>query len=242
MIHFTVIRWKNVLSTGNVWTEIELDKYANVLMVGENGAGKSTLLDALCFGLYGKPYRNINKPQLVNTINGRDCVVEVEFKIGANNYKIIRGIKPNIFEIYRSGILINQDPTIGDYQEVLEKQILQIGFRSFCQVVILGSAAFVPFMQLPAQHRREVVEDILDIAIFSRMNGIHKAKVAQNDENLNIIRYEIRLLDEKIKMSEEHTKELQVNAQDLIDKKLHEIVLLEETVVKNQDILEMIKK
>ena len=166
MIIFKTVRWKNFLSTGNNFTEIELNKDSTNLIIGENGAGKSTILDALCFGLFGKAFRNINKTQLVNTINGSAALVEVEFSIGSKNIKVIRGIKPKKFEIYKNGKMHNQDANARDYQKYLEQQILKLNYRSFTQVVILGSSTFVPFMQLKARHRREVVEEILDIQIL----------------------------------------------------------------------------
>ena len=171
------MRWKNFLSTGNNFTEIQLDRNSTTLIIGENGAGKSTILDALCFGLFGKPFRNINKAQLLNTVNNSSALVEVEFKIGSKNIKVVRGIKPNIFEIYVNKKLYNQDANARDYQKYLEQQILKLNYRSFTQVVILGSSTFIPFMQLKARQRREVVEDILDIQIFSLMNFILKQRL-----------------------------------------------------------------
>ena len=170
MLKFKSVRWKNLLSTGSAFTEILLDKNTNTLVVGENGAGKSSVLDALCFVLYGKPFRKIKKDQLINSINGRDVVVEIEFEIYNKKYKIIRGIKPTIFEIYQNDILLDQDAASRDYQEYLEKNILRMNMKSFTQIVILGSSSFVPFMQLPAGIRREVIEDLLDIRIFSTMS------------------------------------------------------------------------
>ena len=172
MIFFKTIRWKNFLSTGNIFTEIDLSSNKTTLIVGENGAGKSTLLDALCFALYNKPFRKINKPQLINSINKNNLVVEVEFSIGPGNYKVVRGLKPALFEVYKNDTLLNQDADSRDYQDVLESQILKLNHKSFCQVVVVGSASFVPFMQLSAQHRREVIEDLLDIQIFSTMNSL----------------------------------------------------------------------
>ena len=177
MIIFKYVRWKNFLSTGNQFTEIQLDRNPTTLIIGENGAGKSTILDALCFGLFGKPFRNINKPQLLNSVNGGNCEVEVDFKIGSKSFKVIRGIKPNVFEIYINGKMYNQDANSRDYQKYLEQQILKLNYRSFTQVVILGSSTFIPFMQLKARQRREVVEDILDIQIFSLMNMLLKQKL-----------------------------------------------------------------
>ena len=178
MILFKRLRWKNLLSTGNHFTEILLNGNANTLIVGTNGSGKSTMLDALCFGLFGKPFRNINKPNLLNSINGRDCIVEVEFSIGNKEYKIVRGIKPNIFQIYQDTVLLNQDAAARDYQDFLEKFILKLNYKSFTQIVILGSASFTPFMQLSAADRRAIIEDLLDIQIFSTMNSLVKDKIA----------------------------------------------------------------
>ena len=178
MIKFEKVRWKNFLSTGLNFTEINLTKSPNTLIIGNNGAGKSTILDALCFGLFGKPFRKINKPQLPNSINQADCVVEIEFSIGKKQYKVVRGIKPNTFEVYCNGILVDQDAKAKDYQEHLEKFILKLNYKSFTQVVILGSASFVPFMQLSPADRRTIIEDLLDIQIFSSMNGVVKEKMA----------------------------------------------------------------
>jgi DNA repair exonuclease SbcCD ATPase subunit len=176
MIVFKTIRWKNFLSTGNLFTEVEFNKHNTTLIVGENGAGKSTILDALSFGLFSKPFRKVNKSQLINTITKRDLVVELELSINRNEYKIIRGIKPNLFEVYVNGTLVNQSAEMKDYQEILEKQILKISHKSFCQVVVLGSASFVPFMQLPTGQRRDIIEDLLDLQIFTVMNKLLKIK------------------------------------------------------------------
>ena len=200
MILFQKIKWKNFLSTGAHFTEVSFTKSNNTLIIGSNGAGKSTVLDALCFVLFGKPFRKINKPQLLNSINQKDLLVEIEFDIGQKKYKVIRGIKPNKFEIYCNGVLLNQDAAAKDYQEVLESQILKLNFKSFTQVVILGSASFVPFMQLSAADRRTIIEDLLDIQIFSAMNGLVKDQLSVNKETLGTTKYDISLLEEKIKM------------------------------------------
>ena len=200
MILFEKVRWKNFLSTGNVFTEVALNKSNNTLIIGQNGAGKSTILDALCFGLFGKPFRKINKPQLLNSINNKDALVEIEFKIGQKNYKVVRGIKPNTFEIYCNNVLLNQDAAAKDYQEVLENQILKLNYKSFTQVVILGSASFVPFMQLSAADRRTIIEDLLDIQIFSAMNSVVKEKLSEIKEETNKVKYAIALTKEKIQL------------------------------------------
>lgn len=184
MIIFKVIRYKNLLSTGNIFTEIQLNAEPNTLIIGSNGAGKSTILDALTFSLFGKPFRKINKPQLLNSVNGKDCVVEIEFTTNNKDYKVVRGIKPNIFEIYCNGICLNKDSASKDYQEHLEKFILKMSYKSFCQIVILGSASFVPFMQLSPADRRLIIEDLLDIQVFSVMNSVIKKKFNDNRESL----------------------------------------------------------
>ena len=194
MIIFTKLRWKNLLSTGNIFTEIELDKHGTTLIVGNNGAGKSTILDALSFALFGKPFRKINKPQLLNSITQKNLIVEIEFAIGTNEYKIVRGIKPVVFEVYQNGILMNQSAEMKDYQEILEKQILKVNHKSFCQVVILGSATFQPFMQLTAAQRREIIEDLLDLQIFTTMNSLLKDKISTNNERINDTLANIRIV------------------------------------------------
>lgn len=184
MIIFKTLEWRNFLSTGNTPNKIDLNRSTTTLVIGRNGEGKSTMLDALTFALFGKPFRNINKPQLVNSINGKNAVVTIEFDIGSTFYKIVRGIKPGIFEIHCNGQLVNQDSAAKDYQKLLEQQILKLNYKTFTQVVILGSASFVPFMQLPAWQRREVIEDILDISIFSTMNGLLKEKISATKDQL----------------------------------------------------------
>ena len=208
MITFRTLRWKNLLSTGNYFTEIKLNNNAHTLVVGQNGSGKSTMLDALCFALFGKAFRNINKPTLLNSINGKDCVVEVEFSANNKSYKIIRGIKPNVFEIFQDGELLNQDAASRDYQEYLEKFILKLNFKSFTQIVILGSASFTPFMQLSAADRRAIIEDLLDIQIFSTMNNLLKEKLSNNKDLVANKKYEIDLARQKFEMQEKHIKEL----------------------------------
>lgn len=219
MIVFKKIRWKNFLSTGNIFTEVELNKSATTLIVGENGAGKSTLLDALSFVLFNKPFRKINKPLLLNSITKKDLVVEIEFTIGQNNYKIIRGVKPNIFEVYQNGALLNQSADSKDYQDILEKHILKINFKSFCQVVVLGSASFVPFMSLPTGQRREIIEDLLDLQIFTSMNNILKQRITSNAEDLIKQEANKTIVEEKIKLVKKHLIEMQSNNEKIISEK-----------------------
>jgi len=206
-ILFRRIRWKNFLSTGNQFTELELDRNGTTLIIGSNGSGKSTFLDALTFALFGKPFRNINKPQLINSIIKKDAVVEVEFDSGADAYKIIRGLKPVIFEVYKNDVLVNQSSDVRDYQEIVEKNILKINYKSFCQVVVLGSASFIPFMQLPAAQRRSIIEDLLDLQIFTTMNIILKEQIQENLENICEADQKVILVKEKIKIVQEHLRE-----------------------------------
>jgi DNA repair exonuclease SbcCD ATPase subunit len=211
MIIFKTLKWKNFLSTGDTWTELDLERHKSTLVVGDNGAGKSTFLDALSYGLYGKPFRRINKPQLINAINRKALEVEVNFKVGKHSYVIKRGMKPSKFEIYQNGKMINQDAAARDYQDYLEKQILKLTHKSFSQIVVLGSSTFVPFMQLSAMHRREVIEDLLDLQIFSIMNTLLKDKVADNDENLKKCDNLLGLIDAKIKLTQEHIADMQAD-------------------------------
>ena len=213
------MRWKNFLSTGNQFTEIQLDRNNTTLIIGENGAGKSTILDALCFGLFGKPFRNINKGQLLNTVNASSALVEVDFKIGTKSFKVIRGIKPNVFEIYINGKMYNQDANARDYQKYLEQQILKLNYRSFTQVVILGSSTFIPFMQLKSRHRREVVEEILDIQIFSLMNMLLKQKLKSIAEHQRDANYNIDLTTEKIDLQNKYIADVKKNKTKLITEK-----------------------
>jgi len=220
MIMFRKVRWKNLLSTGNYYTEMDLSSNNNTLIVGGNGSGKSTMLDALCFGLFGKPFRDINKPQLLNSINGKDCVVEVEFDTGNKSYKIIRGIKPNKFEIYCNGELVNQEAASRDYQEHLEKFILKLNYKSFTQIVVLGSASFTPFMQLKSGDRREIIEDLLDIQIFSTMNGLVKERLSNNKDLIAQKKHEIELATQKVELLKKHIIQLKQNNDEKV--KQHE--------------------
>ena len=219
LIEFKNVRWKNFLSTGNQFTEVQLDRNNTTLIIGENGAGKSTILDALCFGLFGKPFRNINKSQLLNSVNNSGALVEVEFKIGSKNIKVVRGIKPNTFEIYINGKMYNQDANARDYQKYLEQQILKLNYRSFTQVVILGSSTFIPFMQLKARQRREVVEDILDIQIFSLMNMLLKQELKSISEDQRENDYNYDLTEEKVNLKQQYIENIKDNRDKLIKEK-----------------------
>ena len=223
MIIFNTIRWKNFLSTGNQFTEIKLDRSPNTLIVGENGGGKSTMLDALCFSLFGKPFRNINKPQLVNSINKKQLLVEVEFQSGRKSYKIVRGIKPNLFEIYVDGDLINQDAAARDYQKYLEESILKLNYKSFTQIVILGSASFTPFMQLPSGTRREIIEDLLDIQIFTTMNVVLRDKVNDLKDRLSTADNKLEVLKQKASIQKEYVDTLEANREKRVDEILARI-------------------
>ena len=219
MIIFKYVRWKNFLSTGNTFTEIQLDRNPSTLIIGENGAGKSTILDALCFGLFGKPFRQISKNQLINTVNSQGTVVEIEFETQNKNVKVVRGIKPNTFEIWVDGNMINQSANAKDYQKHLEQQILKLNYRSFTQVVILGSSTFIPFMQLKSQARREVVEDILDIKIFSLMNLILKGKVKSLNADISENQYQVELNREKVELQENYIEDIERNKDTLLSQK-----------------------
>ena len=238
MIVFKTIKWKNFLSTGNIFTEVKLNENGNTLIIGENGAGKSTILDALCFALFGKPFRKINKPGLLNSVNQKEAVVEVEFRTNNKDYKIIRGIKPNVFEIYCDDIMLNQDSASKDYQEHLEKFILKMNMKSFTQIVILGSAAFTPFMQLSPGDRRTVIEDLLDIQIFSTMNVIVKQRLLSNRDTLERNRLEVTGKDEKKSFIEKTLSSLKQNN----DEKLTEYeTRLSELKDKKKSILEEVE-
>ena len=217
MILFEKIRWKNFLSTGNQFTEVDFTKNSTNLIIGTNGAGKSTVLDALTFSLFGKPFRKINKPQLINTVNEKDCKVEVEFTIGSIEWKVVRGIKPAIFEIYRNGSALDQSSAALDQQKWLEQNVLKMNYKSFTQIVILGSSTFVPFMQLPAAHRREVIEDLLDIKIFSSMNTIIKDKIRQIRDEVKTLELKKESLNDKVQMQKDFIEELENRGKDNIN-------------------------
>ena len=230
MILFETIRWKNFLSTGNQFTEVNFQEHNTTLIVGTNGAGKSTILDALTFSLFGKPFRKINKPQLVNTINEKDCRVEVEFSIGSTKWKVIRGIKPNIFEIWRNDALLDQASASADQQKWLEQNVLKMNYKSFTQIVILGSSTFVPFMQLSAANRREVIEDLLDIKIFSSMNVVIKEKIRQLKEEIKTLELKKENLLDKVAMQNNFIEELENRGNDNINANKEKIAKLDSEV------------
>ena len=237
MIKFNVVRWKNFLSTGDTFTQIQIDKSPSTLIVGDNGSGKSTLLDAVSFALFGKPHRNINKLQMVNSINNKGCVVEVEFEIGSHSFKIVRAIKPNKFEIWQNGNMINQASASRDYQKYLEQNILKLNHKSFHQIVVLGSSSFIPFMQLQTYHRRAVIEDLLDIQIFTKMNMILKERNSVLRDELVDANYNLDLTKEKISLQKKYIKDItELNEeqaetkQNEIDEARTEIELLNEKI------------
>jgi len=223
MILFKIIRWKNFLSTGNQYTEVDFTKNKTNLIVGTNGAGKSTVLDALTFSLFGKPFRKINKPQLINSVNEKDCRVEVEFSIGNVEWKVVRGIKPTLFEVWRNGSVLDQSAAALDQQKWLEQNVIKMNFKSFTQIVILGSSTFVPFMQLSAAHRREVIEDLLDIKIFSSMNMVIKEKIRQAKEEIKVLELKKESLLDKVKMQESFIEELENRGKENIKEKEEKI-------------------
>lgn len=228
MIVFESLKWKNFLSTGNTFTEVNLTEHPTTLVVGHNGAGKSTMLDALSFALFGKSHRNISKPQLVNSINNKDCLVEVMFTVSGARFKIVRGIKPATFEIWKNGVMINQDSHSKEYQKILEQNILKLNHKSFHQIVVLGSSSFVPFMQLTAQHRREVIEDLLDINVFSKMNQILKEKNSILKDAVREIQYKVDLQSNKIETQKKYIQDINKINKDLKDQKLKSIADLRE--------------
>jgi DNA repair exonuclease SbcCD ATPase subunit len=237
MIRLKTVRWKNFLATGNRFIEVELDQEAMMLVVGKNGAGKSTLIDAITFSLFGKPFKKVNKGQLVNSVNERDTLTEIEFSVGTTEWKVRRGIKPNLFEIYHNDTLVNQDAKSMDYQKYLEEKVLKLNFKSFTQIVVLGSASFVPFMQLTANDRRIIIEDILDIGIFSVMKSLLKDRFITLKEEMNELEYEIKILQEKITIQEKHLKALEEESKQKRKSDLDKIKETEQEIVKlNQEI------
>ena len=249
MIKLKTVRWKNFLATGNQFLEVNLSKEPMTLIVGKNGAGKSTLIDAITFSLFGKPFKKINKGQLMNTVNEKDLVTEIEFSIGKSEWKVRRGIKPAVFEIYNNGKIINQDAKSTDYQKYLEDKVLKLNFKSFTQIVVLGSASFVPFMQLSANDRRVIIEDILDIGIFSVMKNLLKDRSILLKEELGEVEYEIKLLQEKIKLHEKHIEELKSKSDtkrksdlDKIEETQREITKLSEEIEEHQDLVMSLMK
>ena len=243
MIEFKEIRYKNFLSSGNQFTSIKLNQNTNTLIVGQNGAGKSTILDALCFSLFNKPFRKINKNQIVNSSNEKDCVVEIDFNVNRNEYKVIRGIKPGIFEIYQNGKKMNEDASAQDQQKMLENNILKLNYKSFTQIVILGSASFVPFMQLPAAHRREVIEDLLDIKVFSSMSEILKNKIKDAKETVKTLELKKEGIADKIIMQQNFIKQIEETGQNDIKDKQTQITECEEEVSKyNESITSLLQE
>lgn len=213
MIKFTAVRWKNFLSTGNQYTEIKLDKSPTTVVTGDNGSGKSTVLDALCWVLFNKPFRNIRMLQLINSINQKDTRAEIEFTIGRVNYKVVRGYKPSVFEIWKNDQLLPQPGNVKDYQKILEETILKLNYKSFTQIVVLGNASFTPFMQLSIRDRREVIEDLLDIQIFSQMNTLLRDRVSKNKQDKQEIEYNIDLIDEKISIQKKYLAKLEADVE-----------------------------
>ena len=229
MICFEKIRYKNFLSTGNQFTEIDFTKASTTLVIGNNGAGKSTMLDALTFSLFGKSYRGVNKPLLINSVNEKDCLVEIEFKIGNTAWKVVRGIKPAVFQIYKDGELLNSDAAAKDQQTWLERVVLKMNYKSFTQIVILGSSNFIPFMQLPAASRREVIEDLLDIKIFSSMNSVVKDNIKASKDEIRTLSYKTDNLEEKVKMQKDFIAEVERLATEDIGAKKTQIKTLTDT-------------
>ena len=242
MILFKKIRWKNLLSTGNQFTEVDFTTYSTNLIIGSNGAGKSTILDALCFSLFGKPFRKINKPQLMNTVNEKDCLVEVEFSISNTDWKVVRGIKPNVFQIYRNDTALDQSASANDQQKWLEQNVLKMNYKSFTQIVILGSSSFVPFMQLSAAHRREVIEDLLDIKIFSSMNNLIKDKIRSSRETTKLLTLKKDNLLDKVKMQEDFISELKSRGNEQIKNNHSKVSKLEEYIAANGEQSEDLQK
>ena len=242
MIKFQKLRYKNFLSSGNYWTEINLSDSNATLVVGYNGAGKSTMLDALTFSLFNKPFRKINKNQLVNTCNEKDCKVEIEFTSSGKSWKIIRGIKPSIFEIYRNNVLLDQAASANDQQKWIEQSLLKLNYKSFTQIIVLGSSNFVPFMQLSSQHRREVVEDLLDIKVFSSMNDVAKVKIKELRDEVREFSYKKENLQDKIDSQSKFIFELQKRTEQDIEKKSNRVLEFENEIVKLGENIESLQK
>jgi len=239
MIEFKTIKWKNLLSTGNNFTEVNLNGHERTLIVGENGSGKSTILDALCFSLFSKPFRKINKSQLVNTVNCGDCKVELEFRIGKIEWKVVRGIKPNVFEIYKNGTLLDQSSATNDQQKWLEQNVLKMNYKSFTQIVVLGSSTFVPFMQLSAPGRRDVIEDILDIRIFSTMNLILKERIKVNKEEVFDVENAMSLLKDKVTVQKTLIEDLRKQSQSNVSHWNENIESLKQQIAKAEEEIEL---
>ena len=235
MIQFQAVRYKNLLSTGNMFTEIQLDRSPNTLVIGENGAGKSTMLDALTLGLFGRPFRNVSKPQLVSSINEKDCVVEVDFKIGSVQWKVVRGIKPAKFEIWKNDKQQMQLANARDFQTTFEKTILKLNYKSFTQIVVLGNSSFIPFMQLKTAHRREVIEDLLDIEIFSMMNQLLKEMTVTNRDELKELQYQFELSEDKHGVQEKYIEAIKESSQKQINAVDREIDDLNTDIANRQD-------
>ena len=230
MLVFHKIKWKNFLSTGNHWTEVDFEKHHTNLIIGTNGAGKSTVLDALTFVLFNKPFRRINKPQLVNTTNEKDCLVEIEFSINSRDYLVRRGIKPNIFDIEVNGVPLHKEADDRANQRILEENILKVNYKSFTQIVILGSSTFVPFMQLTTSNRREVIEDLLDIRIFSAMNALIKDKIREKKDQVKSLELKKETLKDKMKMQQEFIEELENRGNANINANKEKIANLDQEV------------
>ena len=242
MINFTTIKWKNFLSTGNAWTEIDFERSPSTLIIGENGSGKSTLLDALTFALFNKPFRNVAKPQLINTINGKNCLVEISFSIGSKNYTIRRGLQPRVFDITVNGQQIDKNANIRDFQKYLEESILKLNYKSFTQIVMLGSASFTPFMQLHLGARREIIEDILDISIFTSMNKVLKDKLIDLENQVRIIEGEIDVAKQKATIQEQYIQTLEDDKSSKVKEILQSIGETNEQIEKSTNASEAITK